>query len=522
LDPDPWKRWTAFQAASHPFLTGNSSDGRYVESNAKVDKDENQANIVCGYYWRAPSDPTIYRRKLLNVQKVREKQQASRQRLNRQGHSRAQSPGSQSGLLEDTSSSWTNVNSSQRGSQSRPELYQMSSSYTEFGNVSAYESSSVMSGQRPIMSGPQSYSEAGPSGPLPGSFNEVDFAYALQRPGVVPMGESSVCSSVDPISTGHVQNLNQPQKHYNPHSSYDMVGSYGSHCPPRNNPINQFHALSRSFDEGGATFLSTTISSPLQSHHGLMPSNHEGGIGGVLPAIVQNHPTPVSSAAPAQIGIPGMVHHQQPLDGNMAAQMYLQQQHAALQQQQLLLQQQQAALALQQQQLQAYGMNPALTTANAGNPAGSLNPQQFNVIGSTSGVSTAALSVGGGYYYVSAADGTPMLMASNPGMQGQMMQAQHFPPQFATMLGQSPGLTSPPAGGIMTQQLPNMAGIPAMVTVAPGGMPSGMMAMAPRNNHSNTNFGSAPGVVYPNMNNGNNHNHSMNGIPYHQHPPPPS
>jgi hypothetical protein len=211
------------------------------------------------------------------------------------------------------------------------------------------------------------------------------------------------------------------------------------------------------------------------------------------------------------------VHQQQSLDGNMAAQIYLQQQHAALQQQQLLLQQQQAALALQQQQLQAYGMNPGLSHANAGNPVGGLNSQQFNIIGNGPVVSTGAMPVGGGYYYVSAADGTPMLMAANPGMHSQMIQAQQFPGQFATLLGQSPGLTSPTAGGIMGQQLPNMGGIPGMITVGPGGIPAGIMAMAPiSSNHNNSNFGSAPGVMYPNRNIGNNHNNNhnnMNGNP---------
>ena len=59
LDPDPWTRLTAHQALAHPFITGN----------AALCEGDNQEII-----WSAPWDPTICRRKLLNVQKNREKQ----------------------------------------------------------------------------------------------------------------------------------------------------------------------------------------------------------------------------------------------------------------------------------------------------------------------------------------------------------------------------------------------------------------------------------------------------------------
>lgn len=59
LDPDPWTRLTAHQALSHPFITGNVA-------LCEVGTQE----II----WSAPWDPTICRRKLLNVQKNREKQ----------------------------------------------------------------------------------------------------------------------------------------------------------------------------------------------------------------------------------------------------------------------------------------------------------------------------------------------------------------------------------------------------------------------------------------------------------------
>lgn len=63
LDPDPWKRWTAFQASQHPFVTGTNSH-RQVNGGS--------------IHWVPPWDPSICRRKLLNVQKTREKQQSVR------------------------------------------------------------------------------------------------------------------------------------------------------------------------------------------------------------------------------------------------------------------------------------------------------------------------------------------------------------------------------------------------------------------------------------------------------------
>jgi hypothetical protein len=91
------------------------------------------------------------------------------------------------------------------------------------------------------------------------------------------------------------------------------------------------------------------------------------------------------------------------------AQVYLQQQHAALQQQQLILQQQQAALALQQQQLQAYGLSPASHQLNAMNQYSQPN---------------------GGYYYITAADGTPMMVPTSglaqPGAYGLPQQSTGY------------------------------------------------------------------------------------------------
>eukprot|EP00978_Attheya_sp_CCMP212_P016239 scaffold42342_cov52-Attheya_sp.AAC.3 len=82
LDPDPWKRWTAYQASNHPFITGSSSRRRPAGSDASASRQHisNGANGRPDFdiYWAVPWDPAICRRKLLCVQKARDKQQAMR------------------------------------------------------------------------------------------------------------------------------------------------------------------------------------------------------------------------------------------------------------------------------------------------------------------------------------------------------------------------------------------------------------------------------------------------------------
>jgi len=383
----------------------------------------------------------------------------------------------------------------------RSSSYNMSSSMTDYGNHQgirlAEDSSSVISSQRAFVSGPQSYSEVGPSGILPGSFSEADFAYALQRPGVVPMGDS-VCSSVDLSVTGQGSNYQQ----FSQHTSFPMVGSYGSNRVAHHNRRRSLTGSntmpasaamsSRSFDEGGTTAAITTDSRQL--HHALYSSS-QGNVleSGAFPGSANGSTSHGLSSLPANMvpvpPAPGMTQQQQPMEDPMAAygnaQAYLQQQHAALRQQQLLLQQQQAALALQQQQLQAYGMNPALFSPNgANNASGELNP---------SGVG------GGGYYYVAAAaDGTSMLMAANSGqLMGQMMPGQMQGQMPDQMPGQMANVMGPMPGG-MGQGIPGMAGMAGMM-LPPGGMAQapGMMMNMPRNNNTGGNPMS-PGGHYSN------------------------
>ncbi len=407
---------------------------------APKNKDENQANILCDIYWEAPWDPNICRRKLLNVQKVREKQQVSRRGFNSrnvtprpssENSTKAsesprlfgQSPPKQAGLGLEQQYGLGAMMSHQGLSG------QLSASYTDYGNAQSVrvgtDGDSVTSAQHAYIA-PLSYSDAGyQSGFLQNSLNELDFAYALQRPGVMPMGDS-VCSSVDLSAAG----LSQQQHQH-------LIGAYGNTNRNHLRSAQQRHVsnpmTSRSYGEMGDSSLdrgnslsfapgslgtapgglgqnmplsgqmgnSIPQQSPSSQNyqsvsslgHNLQYGNQSNYIGGpsadalnqqammmqsledpMMQAQLQQDPTSIANNLQQQM-----------------AQVYLQQQHAALQQQQFLLQQQQAALALQQQQLQAYGLSPV------GQQMGAMN--QF-------------AQPNGGYFYVTSADGTPMMVSA--------------------------------------------------------------------------------------------------------------
>lgn len=509
LDPDPWKRWTAFQAANHPFIAGSTIEKAKADVNEKSPRDENQANRMFGLYWEAPPDPSIYRRRLLNVQKTREKQKAARRGHNR---SRTQSPGMHEGLssvLENSAGKSAddspvelecNPIGGHRQASNLPHVpFQISSSMQDFGNQQNAQmagDASILSGPQHFLTGPQSYSEAGPSGVLPGSFNEVDFAYALQRPGVVPMGES-MTSSVE-MSSGGMPGYSHASFHYSQqHHSHQshIVGSYGSNAlaqpgsQKRQTAAGIVPTTSRSYGEGDVASAPLETSSHRQppfpplyassqgSAIGRAPSADfiAGSVASAIPSVAGN-PAPSSLAsgiAPAPLAddvtllnspnARGNIQNQSfPVYGN--AQAYLQQQHAALQQQQLFLQQQQAALALQQEQLRAYGINQVLMTSNTAVPnALGMNPQNFPYGGAAPGMMPTAAVPTGGFYYVAGVDGTPMLVAANPGDMG------------TGAMGGRQGHISGMVG--MVEQLPGMQVVPGMAPVSVGitsGPPSGL------------------------------------------------
>lgn len=71
LDPDPWKRWTAKQASMHPFLTGSNL---YRNKLGEIGPDGTRSGTKpYDIHWVPPWDASICRRKLLVVQKTKEK-----------------------------------------------------------------------------------------------------------------------------------------------------------------------------------------------------------------------------------------------------------------------------------------------------------------------------------------------------------------------------------------------------------------------------------------------------------------
>lgn len=75
LDPDPWTRWTAYQASMHPFITGSTSHRhRSLPPASSTAPNREVENIL----WAPPWDAAVGRRKLLDVERTRERQRALR------------------------------------------------------------------------------------------------------------------------------------------------------------------------------------------------------------------------------------------------------------------------------------------------------------------------------------------------------------------------------------------------------------------------------------------------------------
>jgi hypothetical protein len=508
LDPDPWKRWTAHQAAQHPFITGGPI-GKRVENVVAGDrKVENHGNLVGDSYWEPPLDPGICRRKLLNVQKVRELHQTARRggysnsRANgSRGHRRQHSTGSHDGAAFDRyvhmfvsfhSYQYEEFDSQKRtvyrgsrisdiqdngsigshqGQQRSlrmgdtvpmpplgPPQFQ-SSSLAGFPNQTGVSTHFVGDGMEPRstagstknpqygISEPQSYSDTVYSGMMQGSYTDLDFAHALRRPGVVPMG-GSVSSSVD-MSSSLQQQYQQEDYHY----QQQTAGSYGTNLRHQTG-VQQLArdpsgAAIHSFGEAAVGTVPGPYTQQLPPYGAQGNLVSQGGFAGNT-AVNQNgiiqhrnkslemgNNTVANSHAGPNSAIPNDVL----MYGN--AQAYLQQQHAALQQQQVMLQQQQAALALQQQQLQSYGMNPVLLNRNQSN----LTMAQFsnmNEYGQT----------GGGYYYAASADSNsrnhgiaPQGMVAHNGM---AVQQQHNTGGYGNPRGGNNPMMSPPGSNQYT------------------------------------------------------------------------
>jgi serine/threonine protein kinase len=332
LDPDPWKRWTAFQALQHPFLTGDFGQFRRKSSEMKLDsKEENQANLKLDLYWQAPWDPAICRRKLLNVQKMREQQQALRKNVSSRPHThinvgseinelaerrlgRKGEP-SLGGMLPTTGPEEDSHRYSKGvvsppgshqpygpaggfvGNQQAP--YSMSSSLTSLGNPGsnaqlAMDSSSI-TGHVAIANTDQDFSTGAQSSTFSGYETtrvpiEGDFAYALQRPGVVPAGmrtDSSLSSQAQSNALyssspgGIPQALPVQGKGMNPqygqaHQQHAQGGGhYGKQGP---SPSGSSSALYGNSQYGTATTLpSTSMGSSVTMQDAPLPGSSAQG-----------------------------------------------------------------------------------------------------------------------------------------------------------------------------------------------------------------------------------------------------
>uniref|UniRef100_A0A7S4ABX7 Protein kinase domain-containing protein n=1 Tax=Pseudo-nitzschia australis TaxID=44445 RepID=A0A7S4ABX7_9STRA len=512
LDPDPWKRWTAYQVASHPFFTGAIMGGNVDPSDIK---DRNHANRLFNMYWEAPSDPTIYQRKLRSVQKTRERQQAARRGYGRShSRSRSESPPSQDGMPT-VRNAFSNNNNSAHGTYSvtghmdeainqaagrtlRQGSYQgsdqeptnMSSITTQFENdqgIRILRYGSSFSGAQAVVAGPQSFSEAGNSVVLPSSYNEVDFALALRRPGVVPMGDSVTTATT---STTSMSSGNNSRSNYNQGSiQISQGGSYGSHQVLYYG--NQQRGLSsggissrtsRSFGEGDiAPETSTTVPTMIDSRHQqvLYSSSQDS-----VPSMVLKGQMEIRADPPMEIkddGIPqrpksatsanstgeglGDEHSQkedpnlpiinpstnatqntEAYDTSLAYQQQLAAMQQQFQQQHFILQQQQAALAMQHEQLRAYYSAAGMSAHQfglAGAPptaAAAINAQQFGLAGAPT---TAAAALNAQQFG----------LAGPPTTAAAALNAQQF------------GLAGPPttAAAALNAQQFGLSGAPAVV-----------------------------------------------------------
>ena len=436
-------------------------------------KDENQANILCDVYWEAPFDTNVCRRKLLTVQKTREKQQQASKGAVMQGRitpTRSPSASShdngacqldnvhhQNGPIRSEKQHGLSFLLANQGSG-----VHSSSMYTDHfqGGLSARSvtdtSSVVSAGQHTYTSGPMSYNDAGYStGFLQNSFAEVDFACAIQRPGVVPMGDESVASSIDM----HALRRSQQQQQYAPAS---FGGNYRNHLPSgvgnhsfgeTSENFARRHALGSNTGSVGAGpvgigyHLSSSMQLPdalwqqapgaVKQHHTSAVNQHhtssllqmQQGAASSLqsfghhPILMQPVDDPRMQAQFQQQDPTSFTNNPQQQMAYDHAQVYLQQQHLALQQQQMMLQQQQAALALQQQQLQAYGVAPSMV-AGGGQPSGGVQGGPIVPNGAAGQHASVGMSQNGngGYYFVTATDGTQMMFSAGslPYQQGAM------------------------------------------------------------------------------------------------------
>lgn len=438
LEPDPWKRWTAYQASQHPFLTGVSGQLRKKSAETRLDpKEENHANLQFDVFWVPPWDPGICRRKLLNVQKIREKQNTQRrgysqprsQALDAQDSLRApdslnqQSPGKNSGIqpmmVADSPSVISHMSvdgktspPSQIARQNVRNARGSSAASTPMHNIPTHPSSLSETGpavlqtvlaaeganrshhtvQTPLYSQPNSRALSGPQSFTSLGYEQLhkhptegDFAYALQRPGNIPMSSdaATIASQQSGMSIG---SLNSSQGQSSQQQIYGRMSQSSLQMHP---PMDRGGTYSGGNHSNSISSLPSSggYSNPQQMHGMVAGVSYQGGYGngnssfdqpGGLQYLAQqqrraNDP---QRSDLSQNVVMSEYHHQLLLQEQQKQLAALQQQH----QQQLVALQQQQQLAFQQQQ-----------------------QQYINHYGAT----------GNGYFYVTSSDGTPMLMQSS-------------------------------------------------------------------------------------------------------------
>jgi len=456
LDPDPWKRWTAYQASQHPFVTGIAGQLRKKTASTKIDyKEENQANIGFDLYWAPPWDPGICRRKLLNVQRMREKQNAQRRgyaqprsssqlvdghdnldmrsasRQNQKSPSMMSVNSRQPMMVADSPSVGhmsvdgkvsppSNIASqlalhAQRG-RAAGSMPTGASSLTALGNSGLQaalgmehprhehhmQTPTNLNSSNRSYAGAQSYTGLG----YENDPADADFALALQRPGNVPgLGSDATVASQASIGSGLSLNSGQPH-HLQHQQQQQQYGRMPQNSLSRYAAGNSASSVNSLPSGTGYSNQPGMMSAGGVSYQGYGNSFDQGGIQYLAAQQQlqkqrareeqQQQQRPSDQLPPHMMGTE--YHHQLLVQEQQKQLAALQEQH----QRQLAQLQQQQQLAFQQQQQQFMS-------------------QQYG-------------TTGNGYYYVTSADGTPMLM-QQPGAPGGPMgdgSGYMMPPQQRT------------------------------------------------------------------------------------------
>jgi serine/threonine protein kinase len=424
LDPDPWKRWTAFQAVQHPFITGQLVQLRKKNADMRLEaRETNQANLILNYYWKAPWDPAICRRKLLNVQKMREKQQVVRRTLSNRSPSNDASRRTRPG--DPSLSSFT---SRRQATATDPSLFigQLGLPYPNPPTTTASSLRSVgATGERRLLTreggtivgsheeifmnqGPQSLtSDVGQP------FVESDFGYALLRPGVVPgssMG-TSMSSQHAPRSQAYAQVTHATSV---PKTTSDwMQSGFGASGQETGYP----RGIGNQFD---TWTVASSAASSVTAETNTGPFLHSGSVYNIPPQAMQQ----VSYADPHQFAMA----QQQQFSGMQQAQEGTQ---AAAYQQSLHASQSQVPSGIHHQQSGQIGMQQAPVVTQVAAPGGGY----FFVTTSPSGQAMVLQPVA---FLNQQSQQMPMYSGQMQGVQGlqgqqasgQMMQGQYVGGQF--------------------------------------------------------------------------------------------